>query len=76
MSTRELWNRPIVRLDPAGDFIFSEVRVEIRNSLRVLVVFATHLDPHELADEAFLRLSTTNFARMQLRTKTLRSLPA
>jgi hypothetical protein len=55
MSPRELLNRWIVPLDRRIDFLSLRYGLKFDVPFQVLVVFATNLNPHELADEAFLR---------------------
>lgn len=55
MSPRELLNRWIVPLDRRIDFLSLRYGLKFEVPFQVLVVFATNLNPHELADEAFLR---------------------
>jgi energy-coupling factor transporter ATP-binding protein EcfA2 len=55
MSPRELLNRWIVPLDRRVDYLALRYGVKFQIPFEMLVVFATNLDPRELADEAFLR---------------------
>jgi len=55
MSPRELLNRWIVPLDRRVDYLSLKYGLKFEIPFQVLVVFATNLNPHELADEAFLR---------------------
>jgi hypothetical protein len=55
ISPRELLNRWIVPLDRRIDFLSLRYGLKFDVPFRVLVVFATNLNPRELADEAFLR---------------------
>jgi predicted ATPase with chaperone activity len=55
MSPRELLNRWIVPLDRRVDYLSLEYGLRFEVPFQVLVVFATNLDPSEIADEAFLR---------------------
>jgi energy-coupling factor transporter ATP-binding protein EcfA2 len=55
MSPRELLNRWIVPLDRRVDYLSLRYGVKFQIPFETLVVFATNLDPRELADEAFLR---------------------
>lgn len=55
MSPRELLNRWIVPLDRRVDYLSLRYGLKFEVPFQVLVVFATNLNPHELADEAFLR---------------------
>ncbi len=55
MSPRELLNRWIVPLDRRVDYLALKYGVKFQIPFDLLVVFATNLDPRELADEAFLR---------------------
>ena len=55
MSPRELLNRWIVPLDRRVDYLTLHHGLKLRVPFELVVVFATNLDPAELADEAFLR---------------------
>jgi len=55
MSPRELLNRWIVPLDRRVDYLSLRYGLKFEVPFQVLVVFATNLEPRELADEAFLR---------------------
>jgi predicted ATPase with chaperone activity len=55
ISPRELLNRWIVPLDRRVDYLTLRYGVKFQIPFEILVVFATNLDPRELADEAFLR---------------------
>ncbi|HLN02537.1 MAG TPA: hypothetical protein VK335_24830 [Bryobacteraceae bacterium] len=55
MSARELLNRWIVPLDRRVDYLSLRYGLKFEIPFQVLVVFATNLNPRELADEAFLR---------------------
>ncbi|HLY17628.1 MAG TPA: hypothetical protein VKR61_10415 [Bryobacteraceae bacterium] len=55
MSPRELLNRWIVPLDRRVDYLTFHHGQKLRVPFELVVVFATNLDPSELADEAFLR---------------------
>ncbi len=55
MSPRELLNRWIVPLDRRVDYLSLRYGLKFEIPFEVLVVFATNIAPHELADEAFLR---------------------
>ncbi len=55
MSPRDLLNRWIVPLDRRVDYLMLRYGVKFQIPFEMLVVFATNLDPRELADEAFLR---------------------
>ncbi len=55
MSPRELLNRWMVPLDRRVDYLTLRYGVKFQIPFEVLVVFATNLDPRDLADEAFLR---------------------
>ena len=50
-----LLNRWIVPLDRRVDYLSFRYGLKFEIPFELLVVFATNLDPHELADEAFLR---------------------
>jgi energy-coupling factor transporter ATP-binding protein EcfA2 len=55
ISPRELLNRWIVPLDRRIDYLSLHYGVRLQIPFEVTVVFATNLDPRDLADEAFLR---------------------
>jgi hypothetical protein len=55
MAPRELLNRWIVPLDRRVDYLALRYGLKFQIPFELLVVFATNLDPKELADEAFLR---------------------
>ncbi len=55
MSPRDLLNRWIVPLDRRIDFLSLGTAGKFDVPFELLVVFSTNLEPHELADEAFLR---------------------
>jgi hypothetical protein len=55
ISPRDLLNRWIVPLDRRVDYLSLNYGVRFEIPFEVMVVFATNLDPSELADEAFLR---------------------
>jgi predicted ATPase with chaperone activity len=55
MSPRDLLNRWIVPLDRRVDYLMLKYGIKFQIPFEMLVVFATNLDPRELADEAFLR---------------------
>jgi len=55
MSPRELLNRWMVPLDRRVDYLALRYGVKFQIPFEMMVVFATNLDPAELADEAFLR---------------------
>lgn len=55
ISPRDLLNRWIVPLDRRVDYLSLRNGIKFQIPFEVLVVFATNLDPSELADEAFLR---------------------
>ncbi|MFN0170587.1 MAG: ATP-binding protein [Bryobacteraceae bacterium] len=55
ISPRDLLNRWIVPLDRRVDYLSLRYGVKFQIPFEVLVVFATNLDPNDLADEAFLR---------------------
>jgi len=55
MSPRDLLNRWIVPLDRRVDYLSLQYGVKFQIPFEVMVVFATNLDPNDLADEAFLR---------------------
>jgi predicted ATPase with chaperone activity len=55
MSPRKLLNRWIVPLDRRVDYLSLRHGVKFEIPFELMVVFATNLDPSELADDAFLR---------------------
>jgi hypothetical protein len=55
ISPRDLLNRWIVPLDRRVDFLSLNYGVRFQIPFEVMIVFATNLEPSELADEAFLR---------------------
>ena len=55
MSPRDLLNRWIVPLDRRVDFLSLGSGGKFDVPFELLVVFSTNLEPHELADDAFLR---------------------
>src|SRR5665213_4464396 len=55
MSPRDLLNRWIVPLDRRVDFLSLGSGGKFDIPFELLVVFSTNIEPHELADEAFLR---------------------
>ncbi|HTT64709.1 MAG TPA: hypothetical protein VMG35_22815 [Bryobacteraceae bacterium] len=55
ISPRDLLNRWIVPLDRRVDYLTLHHGQKLCIPFEVMVVFATNLDPSELADEAFLR---------------------
>ena len=55
MAPRELLNRWIVPLDRRVDYLTLSSGMKFQVPFELLVVFSTNLNPHDLADEAFLR---------------------
>lgn len=55
MAPRDMLNRWIVPLDRRVDYLMLRYGVKFQVPFETLVVFATNLNPHDLADEAFLR---------------------
>jgi len=55
ISPRDLLNRWIVPLDRRVDYLSLNYGVRFQIPFELMIVFATNLDPVELADEAFLR---------------------
>lgn len=55
MSPRELLNRWIFPLDRRLDFLTLRYGLKVQIPFELMVVFATNLNPLDLADEAFLR---------------------
>jgi len=55
ISPRDLLNRWIVPLDRRVDYLSLNYGVRFHVPFEAMIVFATNLEPRELADEAFLR---------------------
>jgi hypothetical protein len=55
ITPRELLNRWIVPLDRRVDYLTLASGMKFQVPFELMVVFSSNLDPHELADEAFLR---------------------
>jgi hypothetical protein len=55
LSPRDLLNRWIVPLDRRVDYLTLTSGMKFAVPFELMVVFSTNLDPHDLADEAFLR---------------------
>ena len=55
LSPRDLLNRWIVPLDRRIDYLTLASGMKFAVPFELMVVFSTNLDPHDLADEAFLR---------------------
>lgn len=55
MKPRELLNRWIVPLDRRVDYLTLASGMKFQVPFELMVVFSTNLNPHDLADEAFLR---------------------
>ncbi|MGH9661060.1 MAG: AAA family ATPase, partial [Bryobacteraceae bacterium] len=55
ISPRDLLNRWIVPLDRRVDYLSLRYGIKFQIPFETMVVFATNLDPNDLADEAFLR---------------------
>jgi predicted ATPase with chaperone activity len=55
LSPRELLNRWIVPLDRRVDYLTLASGMKFQTPFELMVVFSTNLNPHDLADEAFLR---------------------
>jgi predicted ATPase with chaperone activity len=55
LAPRELLNRWIVPLDRRVDYLTLASGMKFQVPFELMVVFSTNLDPHDLADEAFLR---------------------
>jgi predicted ATPase with chaperone activity len=55
MAPRDLLNRWIVPLDRRVDYLTLTSGMKFQVPFELMVVFSTNLDPHDLADEAFLR---------------------
>jgi len=55
LSPRDLLNRWIVPLDRRVDYLTLASGMKFKAPFEMMVVFSTNLNPHDLADEAFLR---------------------
>ncbi len=55
LSPRELLNRWIVPLDRRVDYLTLASGMKFQVPFELMVVFSSNLNPHDLADEAFLR---------------------
>ena len=55
LSPRQLLNRWIVPLDRRIDYLTLASGMKFQAPFELMVVFSTNLNPHDLADEAFLR---------------------
>jgi predicted ATPase with chaperone activity len=55
LSPRDLLNRWIVPLDRRKDYLTLASGMKFQVPFELMVVFSTNLNPHDLADEAFLR---------------------
>jgi predicted ATPase with chaperone activity len=55
LSPRDLLNRWIVPLDRRIDYLTLASGMKFQVPFELMVVFSTNLNPHDLADEAFLR---------------------
>jgi hypothetical protein len=55
LSPRDLLNRWIVPLDRRVDYLTLASGMKFKTPFELMVVFSTNLNPHDLADEAFLR---------------------
>jgi predicted ATPase with chaperone activity len=55
LAPRDLLNRWIVPLDRRVDYLTLSSGMKFQVPFESMVVFSTNLDPHDLADEAFLR---------------------
>ena len=55
VAPRELLNRWVVPLDRRVDYLTLSSGMKFQVPFEVMVVFSTNMNPHELADEAFLR---------------------
>ncbi|MGA2197440.1 MAG: ATPase, partial [Bryobacteraceae bacterium] len=55
LTPRELLNRWIVPLDRRVDYLTLASGMKFQVPFEMMVVFSTNLNPHDLADEAFLR---------------------
>ena len=55
VSPRELLNRWVVPLDRRVDYLTLASGMKFQVPFELMVVFSTNMNPHDLADEAFLR---------------------
>src|SRR5213076_3119233 len=55
MSPTDLLNRWIIPLENRYDFLTLATGKKIQVPFEQLIIFSTNLEPHDLADEAFLR---------------------
>jgi len=55
LAPRELLNRWVVPLDRRVDYLTLASGMKFQVPFELMVVFSTNLNPHDLADEAFLR---------------------
>ena len=55
VTPRELLNRWVVPLDRRVDYLTLSSGMKFQVPFEVMVVFSTNMNPHDLADEAFLR---------------------
>ncbi len=55
LTPRELLNRWVVPLDRRVDYLTLASGMKFQVPFELMVVFSSNLDPHDLADEAFLR---------------------
>ena len=55
VSPKDLLNRWIVPLEERVDYLTLNTGKKFSVPFELLIIFSTNLDPHELADEAFLR---------------------
>jgi len=55
LSPRQLLNRWIVPLDRRVDYLTLASGMKFQVPFEMMVIFSTNLNPHDLADEAFLR---------------------
>jgi predicted ATPase with chaperone activity len=55
VAPRELLNRWVVPLDRRVDYLMLSSGMKFQVPFELMVVFSTNMNPHDLADEAFLR---------------------
>ena len=55
LAPRELLNRWVVPLDRRVDYLTLASGMKFQVPFELMVVFSTNMNPHDLADEAFLR---------------------
>ena len=77
LSPRDLLNRWVVPLDRRVDYLTLASGMKFQVPFELMVVFSTNLNPHDLADEAFLRRIQTKVLVDRRERRTVRpDLPA